>query len=49
MFWLNVGQKYLDLFGRLASVSNVHQAHRRRLISSVEEDRQTLEIMSGGF
>jgi glycosyltransferase involved in cell wall biosynthesis len=49
MFWLNVGQKYLDLFGRLAPERNKDQALRRHFNSSLREDRQSLETMSGGY
>jgi polysaccharide biosynthesis protein PslF len=49
MFWLNVGHKYLDFFGQLAPVSNRNQERRRRFHSSVNEYRQSLELMSGGF
>lgn len=48
MFWLNVGQKYLDFFGRLAPSHTMNRERRRRFISSVKEDQQSLEIMSGG-
>lgn len=49
MFWLNVGQNYLDFFGRVASVSESNRARRRRFYSSMKDDRQSLEIISGGF
>jgi glycosyltransferase involved in cell wall biosynthesis len=49
MFWLNVGQKYLDFFGRVAPVSESNQARRRRFYSSMKDDRQSLEIIPGGF
>jgi glycosyltransferase involved in cell wall biosynthesis len=49
MFWRNVGQKYLDFFGRVAPVSESNQARRRRFYSSMKDDRQSLEIISGGF
>jgi polysaccharide biosynthesis protein PslF len=49
MFWLNVGQEYLDFFGRIAPVRYMNQERRRRFHSSVKEDRQSLEIMSGGY
>jgi glycosyltransferase involved in cell wall biosynthesis len=48
MFWLNVGQKYLDFFGRLAPAHTMNH-ERRRFYSAVKEDRQSLEIMSGGY
>jgi len=49
MFWLNVGQKYLEFFGRLAPPHTMNQERRRGFCSSVREDRQSLEIMSGGL
>ena len=49
MFWLNVGQKYLDFFDHIAAASNMNQERRRRFYSALSENRQSLEIMPGGF
>jgi glycosyltransferase involved in cell wall biosynthesis len=49
MFWLNVGKKYLNLFGQLAPERNKEQALRRHFYSSLKEGRQPLETMSGGY
>jgi glycosyltransferase involved in cell wall biosynthesis len=49
MFWLNVGRNYLDFFSRLAPADKIYQERRRQFYSTVREDRQSLEIMSGGY
>jgi glycosyltransferase involved in cell wall biosynthesis len=49
MFWLNVGENYLNFFGRIAPANNVNQERRRRFYSSLKADQQHLEIMSGEF
>jgi glycosyltransferase involved in cell wall biosynthesis len=49
MFWPNVGRQYLEIFGRLALSSLANQERRRRFYSSLREDRQSLETISGGF
>jgi glycosyltransferase involved in cell wall biosynthesis len=49
MFWLNVGRKYLDFFDHVAPASNMNQERRRRFYSALSENRQSLEIMPGGF
>ena len=48
MFWLNVGRKYLDLFGCMAPAYHVSHRRHHRLHSTPRDERQSVEIMSGG-